>query len=115
MFAIRSRSHSRRSSLGWRRRPIVELLEERRLLATLIVTDTSDLASDNHSLRYAILNAKNGDTIAFNILTTDPGYNATTHSWTIAPSSGLPAITRAVTIDGTSQPGYSGTPVVEQF
>jgi len=32
---------------------------------------------------------------------------------TIAPTSALPAITSAVIIDGTSQPGYSGTPLVQ--
>src|SRR5262249_39280347 len=32
---------------------------------------------------------------------------------TISPLSALPAITNQVTIDGTSQPGYSGTPLVE--
>ena len=32
---------------------------------------------------------------------------------TITPSSSLPVITDSVTIDGTSQPGFSGTPVIE--
>ena len=32
---------------------------------------------------------------------------------TIAPISPLPAITRAVLIDGFSQPGYAGTPLIE--
>jgi CSLREA domain-containing protein len=31
---------------------------------------------------------------------------------TISPSSDLPAITAPVTIDGTSQPGYNGTPLI---
>src|SRR5262249_52987025 len=31
----------------------------------------------------------------------------------IAPTSPLPAITRAVLIDGRSQPGYAGTPLIE--
>ena len=32
---------------------------------------------------------------------------------TIAPLSSLPAITQAVLIDGFSQPGYAGTPLIE--
>jgi parallel beta-helix repeat protein len=32
---------------------------------------------------------------------------------TIAPASMLPAITDPVTIDGTTQPGYTGTPIIE--
>ena len=31
----------------------------------------------------------------------------------IAPASALPAITSPIVIDGTSQPGYQGTPIVE--
>ncbi len=51
--------------------------------------------------------------IDFNIPTTDPGYNSTTHSWLITPASILPTPTNAVIIDGTSQPGYAGTPLIE--
>ena len=32
---------------------------------------------------------------------------------TIAPLSALPAITKPVLIDGFSQPGYAGTPLIE--
>lgn len=32
---------------------------------------------------------------------------------TIQPTSGLPMISEAVTLDGTTQPGYSGTPLIE--
>ena len=32
---------------------------------------------------------------------------------TIAPLSALPAITQSVLIDGFSQPGYTGTPLIE--
>jgi len=72
--------------------------------ATLVVTNTSD--SGAGSLRQAILNATNGaDTIAFQI----PG--AGVH--TISPASTLPALTEPVVIDGTTQPGYAGTPLVE--
>ena len=45
------------------------------------------------------------DTIVFNI----PGSGVQT----IGPTSALPAITDAAIIDGTTQPGYSGTPLIE--
>ncbi|MFN0123462.1 MAG: Calx-beta domain-containing protein, partial [Blastocatellia bacterium] len=70
------------------------------------VTNTND--SGAGSLRQAILdaNASAGpDTISFNI----PGAGVQT----IAPASALPVIADPVTIDGASQPGYSGTPLIE--
>ncbi len=96
-----------------RRRSGVELLEDRKLLSVLTVTDTGDSGSDTGSLRFALLNAQNGDTIDFDIPTTDPGYVPATGSWTIKPASPLPAITNSIFIDGFSQPGYSGTPVIK--
>ncbi len=59
------------------------------------------------SFRHAIeqANANPGvDTITFAI---GSGYQ------TIAPASALPAITDSVTIDGTTQPGYAGAPLIE--
>ena len=57
-------------------------------------------------LRWTPANANAGaDTIAFNI----PGGTPQT----ISPSSALPAITDPVIIDGTTQPGYAGTPLVQ--
>ena len=51
-------------------------------------------------------------TIAFNIPTTDPGY--VNGVFTIEPgSTPLPAITTPVVIEGSSQPGYSGTPIIQ--
>ena len=76
---------------------------------TFFVTSTSD--SGAGSLRAAITNANlhsGTDTIGFNI----PG--AGPH--TIAPLSNLPPITNAggaVVIDGTTQPGYTGDPLIE--
>jgi hypothetical protein len=89
-----------------RYRPSVEPLEGRRLLANFTVTNTND--SGPGSLRQAILdaNAQAGpDTINFNI--SGSGVH------TIAPLSGLPAITDTATIDGTSQPGFARNPVIE--
>nr|MBA3240670.1 right-handed parallel beta-helix repeat-containing protein [Acidobacteriota bacterium] len=73
---------------------------------TFNVTNTNDAGAG--SLRQAILDANASigttDTIAFNI----PG--AGPH--VISPASGLPTITDPVIIDGTTQPGFSGTPLI---
>jgi hypothetical protein len=72
-------------------------------LATFTVANTSD--SGSGSLRQAILdaNANPGvDLITFNI-----------GRATITPASGLPFITDSVTIDGTTAPGFEGTPIIE--
>ena len=72
-----------------------------------VVTTTAD--SGPGSLRQAILdsNAATGgtNTIDFAI----PG----TGVQTIAPVSPLPAITNPVLIDGTTQPGFAGTPLID--
>src|SRR5262245_35805365 len=75
--------------------------------ATFTVTSTSD--SGAGSLRQAIVDANANpadDTIAFNI--TGSGVQ------TITLSSSLPfaAITGGLTVDGTTQPGYAGTPLI---
>lgn len=90
---------------GGRCRPMVEPLEPRALLATIVVTTTAD--SGPGSLRRAILTANRNpghDTIDFDLPGGEP--------FVIAPSSPLAAVRGATTIDGTSQPGFSATPVV---
>ena len=70
-----------------------------------VVVNTND--SGPGSLRQAIqqANANPGtDTITFAI---GSGYQ------TIAPTSALPTITDPVIIDGTTQPGYAGAPLIE--
>jgi len=82
-------------------------------LATFTVNlnaDTNDGLCDptNCTLREAInaANANPGaDVINFNIA---PG-----GAQTITPVTALPTITSPVTIDGTTQPGFAGTPVIE--
>jgi hypothetical protein len=60
------------------------------------------------SLRNAILNANDDDGV--NLVDFDiPG----TGPHTIDLVSSLPAITDALTLDGTSQPGYAGTPLID--
>lgn len=75
-------------------------------LATFNVTNTND--SGAGSLRQAIIDANalaGADTINFAI----PGAGVQT----ISPLSELPQITSPVTIDGTSQTGFAGTPLIE--
>ena len=75
------------------------------IAAIFTVTNTND--SGPGSLRQAILgaNANSGlDTIAFAI---------GSGPQTIAPLSPLPAITDPVIVDGTTQPGYAGAPLIE--
>ena len=95
-------------------RPVLELMEERTLLSTFVVNTTNDLDRagglpvGQESLRQAIedVNADSTpDVIDFNI--GGGGHQV------ITLASQLPTITDTVTIDGTSQPGYSGSPIVE--
>jgi trimeric autotransporter adhesin len=91
-----------------RRRHVLRLdpLEDLILLSTFTVTNTNN--SGTGSLRQAILNANSNpgpDTIAFNL----PGGGV----HTIKPTSALPTITDAAVIDGTTQPGYAGTPLID--
>jgi uncharacterized repeat protein (TIGR01451 family)/CSLREA domain-containing protein len=75
-------------------------------LAVYTVTNTND--SGAGSLRQAILDANasaGSDQIAFAIPGSAP--------FTIQPASPLPNVTQAVEIDGTTQAGFSGTPIVE--
>jgi hypothetical protein len=83
--------------------PRLEMLEDRTLPSTFVVTNNHD--SGAGSLRQAILksNAHAGaNRIVFHI----------SGSTVIDLKSALPTITNRVTIDGTTQPGYSGTPLV---
>jgi len=73
--------------------------------STFVVTNTND--SGSGSLRQAILDANanaGADVINFNI-----GSGAQL----ITLASQLPAISDPLTIDGTTQPGFAGTPIIE--
>ncbi|HEX5733161.1 MAG TPA: right-handed parallel beta-helix repeat-containing protein [Blastocatellia bacterium] len=75
------------------------------LAETFVVTNTND--SGPGSLRQAILDANSNfdaDVINFSI---------GTGVQTISPLSPLPTITSRVIIDGTTQPGYAGKPIIE--
>ena len=82
-------------------------MEDRTLLSTFLVSNTDD--SGPGSLRQAILdsNAATGATNTIDFDIPGPGVQ------TIDPLSPLPAITDPVLIDGFSQPGYAGTPLIE--
>jgi hypothetical protein len=74
--------------------------------ATFTVTNTND--SGPGSLRQAMLDANSNpglDSISFNI----PGSGVRT----ISPLGPLPIITDSLTIDGTTQPGFAGVPLIE--
>jgi hypothetical protein len=89
-----------------RQRLEIERLETRLTPSTYVVLNTAD--SGDGSLRQAILDANahpGPDTITFAVL--GDGVQ------TIQPLSALPAVTDAVTIDGTTQPGYAGSPLIE--
>jgi hypothetical protein len=85
-----------------------ERLEYRTLLSVFTVTTAADEGPG--SLRQAILDANlnaGADDIHFDV----PG--VTRVARTIRPLSPLPADGGDLTIDGTTQPGYSGTPLIE--
>ena len=74
--------------------------------SVFVVTSAGD--SGAGSLRQAILDANahlGADTIVFNI----PGGGL----HTITPSTALPTVSDPVTIDGSSQPGFTGSPIIE--
>jgi hypothetical protein len=74
--------------------------------ATFTVTTTAD--SGAGSLRKALLDAngaRGADVITFDLAGAGPH--------TIQPVSPLPPVTDPVTIDGTTQPGYAGQPLIE--
>jgi len=83
----------------------IERLEGRVLLSTFTVTNVNDTGAG--SLRQAILSANaspGADVIEFDIAGA---------SKLIRVASALPAITQDLLIDGTSQDGYAGKPLVE--
>ena len=85
---------------------MMEAIEGRTMLSTYTVTNTNDTGAG--SFRQAIINANNHlgtDTIAFKI--------GTGGLKTIAPKSQLPAINQPTIIDGTTQGGYAGKPLIE--
>jgi hypothetical protein len=86
------------------RRLLLELLESRDAPAVFTVTTTADAGAG--SLRQAILDAdahSGLDTISFQIASGPQ---------VITPVTALPDITDPVVVDGASQPGYAGAPLI---
>lgn len=89
------------------RRLGAEFLESRRLLAVYQVSSDLDTGAVG-TLRWAITEANSAagaDSIEFNI--------GAGGMQSISLLSPLPAITEALTIDASTQPGYSGSPLIE--
>jgi hypothetical protein len=103
MFSSRgSLSKGRKSSRKCARPSCaIEALENRTLLTTFTVMNLND--HGNGSLRQAILNAD-----------TNPGADVINFevAGTITLASALPTVAGTVNIDGTTAPGFAGTPVV---
>ena len=106
-FAHRPRHRrSAPSSSSIRFRPRFELVEDRTLLSTFSVTNTAD--SGPGSLRQAILDsdAASGGTNTIDFAIPGTGVR------TIALTSPLPPIATPTLLDGSSQPGFAGTPLI---
>ncbi len=103
-LARRTHDRALRRRIERRRRFSIEPLEGRQMLSTFTVTNSND--SGAGSFRQALLNsnATSGpNSVVFNI----PGGGV----HTINLLSALPVVTHAVSIDGTTEPGYK-TPVI---
>src|SRR5678816_3325201 len=99
------RARAAQASSAGASRVSIEGLEGRVLLSTYTVTNVNDAGSG--SLRQAITDANKhsgADTIRFAI-----GSGAKT----ITPRSALPGVMDTTTVDATTQPGYSGKPLIE--
>jgi parallel beta-helix repeat protein len=104
MFPFSAGRLGARKSPKARRTPAlaIESLEDRILLSAFTVANLNDHGAG--SLRQAILNANlnpGADTINFSV------------AGTITLACALPAVSGTVNIDGTTAPGFAGTPVVE--
>jgi hypothetical protein len=104
MFSLRAGRPQVRKTVRNSARPLsaLERLEDRILLSAFTVSNLND--AGNGSLRQAILNANanhGADTINFTV------------AGTIVLNSALPNVTDTVNINGTTAPGFGGTPVVE--
>jgi uncharacterized repeat protein (TIGR01451 family) len=105
------RKRGRVTSLASRARRVAfplrfEAIERRVLLSTYVVTNTND-DTNAGSLRWAIQQVNNDPTPN----TIDFGISGS-GTQTVKLTSALPALTEPVLIDGTSQNGYQGSPVI---
>jgi hypothetical protein len=111
MFTSRRHHRTKRHSPG---RLALELLEDRQLPSTFLVLNTGDNGGVNPAvhagtgtLRQAIVDANatpGPDTIQFQIASGPQ---------TIKLAAGLPQIIVPVVVDGSTQPGFAGSPLIE--
>ncbi|APW61334.1 Ig-like domain-containing protein [Paludisphaera borealis] len=102
---MKTRAVDVRRSVRNKRRPFLEAMERRELLASFLVTTTGDAGPG--SFRQAIIDANT---------TTGPNviqFSIGSGPQTIVPVSPLPTISNPVTIDATTQPGYAGQPIIQ--
>ncbi len=84
-----------------------------------VVTNTNGSGAGSLAFEIAAVNADSAnptspDTISFQLSTADPNYNLVTGTWTIKTTSpSALEITHPVFLDGTTQVGYQGVPVIE--
>src|SRR5262245_53559658 len=102
----RIRGHSARRGRARAVVPWIERMEDRTVLATFTVANTLD--SGPGSFRQAILDANASAATPHTIRFAIPG----TAPFTIAPQTPLPALVRPTAVDGTSQAGFAGTPLI---
>ncbi len=115
---------NRKVDVLWRARPAsprrgrnrftLEILERRELLSTWTVNAATDtgagsIASQTGDLRFCITEANSDPTTPRVIDFAIPGGGVQT----INLGSPLPTISSAVVIDGTTQPAYNGTPLID--
>lgn len=86
------------------------------IFATFTVTNSDDFGPG--SLRQAILDSNNTlesepNRIVFDLFILDQGFDFGTDTYTISPESALTPITNPVIIDGTTQGGFRGTPIIQ--
>ncbi|GEM_PF-2463534 len=107
-FSLTSKRHEAKKSTGEKRTfvPRLEILESRDLPSTFTVTNTSSDVNTSNSLPWAIQQSNSTpglNTIDFNISGSGTHViNLTEIQW----------ISNPVIIDGTSQPGYNGKPLI---
>lgn len=113
----RNRRQTRRTASTLRRatgRMPFETLEGRTLFSVFTVTNTLD--NGTGSMRQAIIdananaNSTGPDQITFNI---DPSLAGGNGAFTIALQTALPQVTDNVVIDGITQTGFAGVPLIE--
>jgi hypothetical protein len=81
-----------------------------------VITTTLDGTSVQGSLRQFLSNANaiaGQNSSQFAIPTSDSNYSSTTGAFTISPGSALPTLTDPIVVDGSTQPGFSGKPLID--